>query len=191
MHDLGFVRANLGLVEEKLRARGADPAALLKNFSEFDVFRRQAITEVETLKGRRNKISEQVSVLKRAGGDASDLIEQTRALKQEIDELDVKSAGSELAMQTILTAIPNLPAEDVPPGKSEHDNVEVRRWGAQPEFEFAPKPHWELGEKLGVLDFARAAKISPLPPPASRLVTNNAATWPNTQRFAVAFSCRR
>jgi seryl-tRNA synthetase len=160
MHDLGFVRANLGLVEEKLRARGADPAALLKNFSEFDVFRRQAITEVETLKGRRNKISEQVSVLKRAGGDASDLIEQTRALKQEIDELDVKSAGSELAMQTILTAIPNLPAEDVPPGKSEHDNVEVRRWGAQPEFEFAPKPHWELGESLGVLDFERGAKLS-------------------------------
>jgi seryl-tRNA synthetase len=160
MHDLGFVRANLELVKEKLRARGADPEALLGNFAEIDARRRQAITQVETLKAERNKLSEEVGKKKRAGEDASELMDRMPQLKDQIERQENESAAAEIELRTILQSIPNLPGEGVPPGKSEDDNIEVRRWGTQPEFDFAPKPHWELGEALGVLDFERAAKLS-------------------------------
>jgi seryl-tRNA synthetase len=160
MHDLAFVRANLELAKEKLRARGADPAAQLGNFAELDANRRQAITQVETLKAERNKLSEEVGKRKRAGADASDLMERMPLLKEQIERQEDEAAAAEIELRGILQGIPNLPAEGVPAGKSEDDNVEIRRWGAKTEFDFAPKPHWELGEQLGVLDFERAAKLS-------------------------------
>jgi seryl-tRNA synthetase len=160
MHDLAFVRANLELVKEKLRARGADPATLLGNFAELDVRRRRAITEVETLKAERNKLSEEVGKRKRAGQDASELMERMPQLKDQVERQENETAAAEIEMRAILQSIPNLPGVDVPPGKSEEQNVEIRSWGKQPEFGFAPKPHWELGEALGVLDFERAAKLS-------------------------------
>jgi seryl-tRNA synthetase len=160
MHDLAFVRANLGLVEDKLRARGADPAALLENFAELDVRRRAAITEVESLKAERNKLSDEVGKRKRAGEDASELVARMPLLKDQIDRQEHESSAAEIEMRGILQSIPNLPADGVPAGKSEEDNVEVRRWGAKPEFGFGARPHWELGEALGVLDFERAAKLS-------------------------------
>ncbi|AXC10832.1 Seryl-tRNA synthetase [Acidisarcina polymorpha] len=160
MHDLGFVRANLELVEKKLLARGADPSALLGNFAELDTRRRKAITQVETLKAERNKLSEEVGRRKRAGEDATALVDQMPLLKDQIDRQEDESSAAEIELRTILQSIPNLPAGDVPPGKSEEDNVEIRQWGAKPEFDFHPKPHWELGESLGVLDFERGAKLS-------------------------------
>ena len=160
MHDLGFVRANLGLVEEKLRARGADPKALLGNFADLDARRRQAITEVETLKAERNKLREEVGKKKRSGEDASKMMERMPMLKDQIERQENEAAAFEIELRMILQSIPNLPHDSVPAGKSEHDNVEVRRRGVKPEFEFTPKPHWELGEDLGVLDFERAAKLS-------------------------------
>jgi seryl-tRNA synthetase len=160
MLDLNFVRANLELVEEKLRSRGQDPATLLGDFRELDKDRRRRITQAETLQAQRNKISQEVARARKAGEDASALIEETRQLKQQTEELEQSAAKAEEAMRALLIAIPNLPQDNVPVGKSEADNVEVLRWGKQPEFAFAPKPHWELGESLGILDFARAAKIS-------------------------------
>jgi len=160
MLDLNFVRANLELVEEKLRARGVDSAVLLGNFRELDVDRRARITQAEGLQAQRNKLSQEVARQRKAGEDATALMDQTRALKQETDELERSAAQAEEAMRTLLVAIPNLTQDSVPPGKSEAENVEVMRWGRQPEFDFAPKPHWELGESLGILDFERAAKIS-------------------------------
>jgi len=160
MLDLNFVRANLELVEEKLRTRGVDPAVLLGNFRELDVDRRARITQAEGLQAQRNKLSQEVARQRKAGEDATALMDQTRALKQETDELERSAAQAEEAMRTLLVAIPNLTQDSVPPGKSEAENVEVMRWGRQPEFDFAPKPHWELGESLGILDFERAAKIS-------------------------------
>jgi len=157
---LNFVRANLELVEEKLRARGVDSAVLLGNFRELDVDRRARITQAEGLQAQRNKLSQEVARQRKAGEDATALMDQTRALKQETDELERSAAQAEEAMRTLLVAIPNLTQDSVPPGKSEAENVEVMRWGRQPEFDFAPKPHWELGESLGILDFERAAKIS-------------------------------
>jgi seryl-tRNA synthetase len=160
MLDLSFVRANLELVEEKLRARGADPAALLGNFREIDVERRSRITQAESLLAQRNRLSQEVARLRKAGEDSTALTEQIRGLKQETEELEKKAAQADEAMRAVLVAIPNLTQDSVPPGKSESDNVELMRWGRQPEFDFAPKPHWELGESLGILDFERAAKIS-------------------------------
>lgn len=160
MLDLSFVRANLELVEAKLRDRGQDPAALLGDFHALDAERRGRITEAESLKAQRNKLSEEVARLKKSGQDASAIMEQTRALKAQMESLEAASAEAETRMQTILARIPNLPAADVPIGKSEQDNAEVKRWGHIPKFDFAPKPHWEIGEQLGILDLERAAKLS-------------------------------
>jgi seryl-tRNA synthetase len=157
MLDLNFVRDNLALVEEKLRLRGGD---VLADFGAKDSLRRQKITELEALKGRRNKLSEEIGRRKRAGEDAGELSEQTRALKVEIEALEGETAVADTELREILARVPNLPDASVPPGKSEHDNVEVKVWGTKPQFDFAPKPHWELGESLGILDLARAAKIS-------------------------------
>jgi seryl-tRNA synthetase len=163
MLDLQFVRANLGLVEEKLRARGMDPAAVLGNFRELDQDRRTRITQAESLQAQRNKLSQEVARSRKAGADPAEvtaLMDQTRALKQQTEELEQSAAQAEEKMRGLLAAIPNVTQDSVPPGKSEADNVEVSRWGQQPAFDFAPKPHWELGERLGILDLERAAKIS-------------------------------
>ncbi|WP_446745858.1 serine--tRNA ligase [Silvibacterium acidisoli] len=160
MLDLSFVRANLETVEAKLRDRGQDPAVLLGDFRTLDQTRRERITEVEQLKAQRNRLSEQVGQLKKSGQDASAVMEETRALKQKMDELEAAATESENELRAILTRIPNLPLEDVPVGKSELDNIEIKRWGDQPQFSFEPKPHWEIGEALGILDFERAAKLS-------------------------------
>jgi seryl-tRNA synthetase len=160
MLDLAFVRANLPLVEEKLRARGQDPAALLGDFLAIDARRRERITEAEQLKAQRNKLSEEVGKLKRSGQDATALMEETRTLKEKMESLDAAASEAEEQLRAILPRIPNLPHESVPVGKSEHDNVEIKRWGEQPKFDFQPKPHWEIGEALGILDLERAAKLS-------------------------------
>ena len=160
MHDLAFVRSNLELIEKKLRDRGADPAALLGNFRELDQRRRERITEAEQLKAQRNKLSEEVARLKRSGEDATAIADQTRALKSRMEELEAAAAQSEEEMRAILTSIPNICRDEVPIGRSEEQNVEVKRWGTIPQFSFQPKPHWELGEQLGILDLNRAAKIS-------------------------------
>jgi len=163
MLDLNFVRANLELVEEKLRARGMDPSAVLGDFRRLDQERRTRITQAETLQAQRNKLSQEVGRSRKAGADASQMaavMDQTRDLKQQAEESERSAAQAEEAMRKLLVAIPNLTQDSVPPGKSEAENVEVMRWGTPPAFDFAPKPHWELGESLGILDLERAAKIS-------------------------------
>jgi seryl-tRNA synthetase len=160
MLDLNFVRDNLALVEEKLRQRGMNPAEVLKNFRAIDAERRQAITETETLKARRNRASEEIAKLKKSGQDATAQIQETKDLREKIQAYEKKAADLDARLHEVLTAIPNFPHASVPVGTSAEDNVEVRRWGAPPQLDFKPKPHWELGEQLGVLDLERAAKLS-------------------------------
>ncbi len=160
MLDLGFVRGNLEKVEEKLRARGADPAALLGDFRALDQRRRDAITQAEQLKARRNELSQKVGALKKAGQDATAVMEETRALKDRLDEVDKSAAELDEQMRLSLARIPNLTRDEVPAGKSEAGNVTVTTWGDLPKFDFEPKPHWEIGEQLGILDLERAAKLS-------------------------------
>src|ERR1700743_1031510 len=160
MHDLQFVRATLALVEEKLRARGQAPAALLGNFAALDAERRELITEAETLKARRNALSEEVGRKKRAKEDATALMEETRQLKEKLEGLDASASATDEQLRGILANIPNLPHASVPVGTSQRDNVEQKQWGTKPPFDFTPRPHWELGEALGILDLERAAKLS-------------------------------
>ena len=160
MLDLNFVRDNLPLVEEKLRQRGLDPSAVLKDFRDVDTERRHAITEAETLKARRNKASEDIAKLKKTGQDATAAIAETKDLREQIQTREKTATDLDARLQEILAGIPNLPHASVPVGHSAEDNVEVRRWGQAPQFDFAPKPHWELGEQLGILDLERAVKLT-------------------------------
>jgi seryl-tRNA synthetase len=160
MLDLAYVRENLPQIEEMLRRRGMDPAHVLGGFRAVDERRRKLITESETLKAQRNRASEEIARLKKSGQNASVQVEQTKALREQGDALEKQAAEIDQELRTMLAGIPNMPHESVPVGKSADDNVEVRRWGTPPEFGFTPKPHWELGEELGVLDMERAAKLS-------------------------------
>lgn len=160
MLDLSFVRENLPLVEEKLRQRGMDPAAVLKDFREVDTQRRQAITEAETSKAHRNKASEEIAKLKKGGQDASAAMAQTKDLREKISALEKTATDLDARLRDILAGIPNLPHSSVPVGRSAEDNVEVRRWGTPPKFDFTPKPHWDLGAELGILDLERAVKLT-------------------------------
>ena len=174
MLDLNFVRENLPLVEEKLRQRGLDPAAVLKNFREVDSQRRQAITEADGMKARRNVLVEafqnlrqEEKQLKATGKDATanevaraeNLAEQA-LIKKSMPRVDAAVDDFNARLLEILAGIPNLPHESVPVGRSADDNVEVRRWGTPPKFDFTPKPHWDLGPELGILDLERAVKIT-------------------------------
>jgi len=160
MLDLNYVREHLPEVEEKLRQRGMNPEELLGGFRDLDTRRRQAITTYENLKAERNKKSEEVGRRKRAGEDVTALMEETKTLREEGERLEKVAAQLEEELRNAMSQIPNLPHASVPVGRSEHDNVEVRRWGNPPTFGFQPKPHWELGEQLGILDLERATKLS-------------------------------
>jgi seryl-tRNA synthetase len=163
MLDLGFVRANLELVEEKLRGRGGDPASLLKSFRNMDQSRRNAITVAEQTKAQLNRLSQQMGALKKSGQDDSALMGEIRDLKKKMEELNEYAAKAENALHDLLIRIPNLTRDEVPVGKSEADNVVVKTHladAAHRTWDFTPKPHWEIGESLGILDLERAAKLS-------------------------------
>jgi seryl-tRNA synthetase len=133
---------------------------LLGDFRSLDRKRRDAITQAETLKARRNELSQQVGALKKSGQDATALMDETRALKDKLDDLDKSAAALDDEMRLALAKIPNLTRDEVPTGASESDNVTVKTWGEKRSFDFEPKPHWELGTELGILDLERAAKLS-------------------------------
>ena len=170
MLDLAFVRNNLALVEEKLRLRGMDPAEVLGDFRSVDAERRSFITTLETAQKRRNELSPKIGVLKQAEKKGAlspdqqrELAELTEAVAREkavIEDYEQRVAEADDKFKAILKGVPNLPHVSVPVGKSADDNVEARRWGTPPKFDFTPKPHWELGEQLGILDLERGAKLS-------------------------------
>jgi seryl-tRNA synthetase len=168
MLDLAFVRGNLSVVEEKLRARNMDPAAVLGEFAAIDSRRRDAITQAESLKAQRNKLSADFGKLKREGADTSALSGQLAELKAQGEALEGAATAADEELRTLLQNIPNLPQDSVPAGSDERDNFVVKVWDKiERDREYTPeKPgfqalsHWELGERLGILDFERAAKIS-------------------------------
>jgi seryl-tRNA synthetase len=160
MLELSFVRDHLPEVEAMLSHRGMDPGVLLKDFRTVDAQRRQAINSAETLKAHRNRLSEEIGTRKKSGLDATDLMAETKDMRTQIQELEKAAEEYDARLSEVLVGIPNLPHSSVPVGKSAEDNVEVRRWGTPPAFDFTPKPHWELGEQLGILDLERAAKIT-------------------------------
>ena len=170
MLDLAFVREHLSVVEEKLRSRGANPEQLLGSFREIDTRRRALTHELETALARRNELSKKIGPLMGAEKKGSitpqqkteleSLSAEVLKLKEGIPALEEQAKAADKELYDILATIPNLPHDSVPVGRDETANVEVKRWGTQPEFDFTPKPHWELGEQLGILDLERASKIT-------------------------------
>jgi seryl-tRNA synthetase len=158
MYDFGFFRANLDSIAERLAARGfvLDSA----EYRQLDVERRQAITEAEQLQEQKNARSTEIGKLKREGVDTSEVQRQVRAMGERIAELGEKVKALDEKFRGMLAGIPNVPHESVPTGAGSDDNVEARRWGQPREFDFAPKPHWDLGPELHILDLERAAKIT-------------------------------
>jgi seryl-tRNA synthetase len=158
MLDPRWLRENFEEARKRLGARGA--SIDWERFRTLDQARRQVFTRLEKLKALRNEISKNVGRLKREGRDASSLVSQVNAISEEIRELDQKASERERDFHDFLLMVPNLPHESVPVGVNGEDNKELRVWGTKREFDFKPKPHWDLGEELGILDFARATNIS-------------------------------
>jgi seryl-tRNA synthetase len=158
MLEAKYIRDHLDEVREKLSLRGQ--AINLDQFVLIDGERRKAIQEWEGLRALQKKVSDEVSKRKRDGQDASDLIEEMKKVAQDLKGLDGIVEEREKALQDFLLLVPNLPHASVPVGKDSSDNVEVRRWGDIPKFDFEPKAHWDLGEELGILDFKNGAKIA-------------------------------
>jgi seryl-tRNA synthetase len=158
MLDLGFVRDNLELVKRKMQERGLPQ--MLDDFESLDRDRRAFLHEAESRKAHRNKVSDQIAALKKKKQDASALITEMKSLGAEILGFDEKAKACDEQLRETMRNIPNVPHESVPIGKSAVDNQEIRRWGEPRQFDFQPQAHWDLGPRLGILDFERAAKIS-------------------------------
>ncbi len=158
MLDLKFVRTNPEVVKEALKKRNSTLS--LDEFLRHEEERRKILFDVETLKAQRNNVSEEVGRRKKSGEDAEALILEMREVGQKIKALEDQLTDIEKKMETVLYEIPNIPHESVPVGKDEADNVQVRTWGTPRSFEFQPLPHYEIGEKLDILDFARAGKVT-------------------------------
>jgi seryl-tRNA synthetase len=163
MLELRFIRENISLVKEKCARRGMD-SSLLDQFAATDGQRLSLLGEVESLKNKRNTVSDQIAALKRDSPEKKDeaetLISEMRETGSRIKDLDSRLSKVEMELEQIVMAIPNLCHDSVPAGQSDEDNVEIKKWGERPVFEFTPKPHWELGENLDILDFETAAKLS-------------------------------
>lgn len=160
MVDLDLIRRNPELVKERLATRGEEYASLVDKVLELDAERRSILRELERLRAERNIESKKIGALKKEGKDASFLEEEVRRIKKHIESYEKKLSIVENQLRDTMLRIPNLPHKSVPIGKDEEENVEVRRWGSPKEFSFKPLPHWEIGERLGIFDFERAAKIS-------------------------------
>jgi len=158
MLDLNFVREHLELVERKTTERGMKVD--FHSFRTLDEQRRRAITEAEKLKALRNKANEEIGALRARGEDASAKIAQMKEVSERIKKFDEVIHAYDDSLREFLMSVPNVAHESVPAGSRPEQNVEVRRWGAPPKFDFPPKPHWEVAERLGILDLPRAAKIA-------------------------------
>jgi len=158
MLEAKYIREHLDEVRERLALRGQ--AVNLDQFILVDGERRKTIQEWERLRALQKKVSDEVSKKKREGQDASALIEEMKNVARDLKALDGVVEEKEKVLQDFLLTIPNLPHASVPAGKDPSDNVEVKRWGEIPKFDFKPKPHWDLGEELGILDFKNGAKIT-------------------------------
>ena len=158
MHDLSFFRTNLDSIAERLATRGFE--LNVAEFRALDSQRRAAVTEAEQLKAQRNSESAEIGKLRGQGVDVAERQQKVRAMGDRIAALDEKVKTLDESFRDLLAGIPNIPHASVPIGKTEHDNVEVRRWGQPRQFDFEPKAHWDLGPELGILDLERAAKIT-------------------------------
>ncbi|WP_369018745.1 serine--tRNA ligase [Thermatribacter velox] len=159
MLDWKWAREHPEVVEESLRKRGMEPE-LFRELVGIDERRRSLQQEVDALRAERNRLSKQIGQYKREGHDPSQLLAEVQEISEKVKELETLLKEVEEEWKAKLLLLPNLPHESVPVGRDEADNQEVKRWGEIPAFTFQPRPHWEIGEGLGIIDFERAAKIA-------------------------------
>ena len=158
MHDLGYFRTNFDAIAARLATRSNPPS--LDTFRELDAPRRARIRELEEMKETRNSKSQKIAALRKQGADTSEEQKIVREIGDQIAKHEEQVRALDKEFQDLLAGIPNLPHESVPLGRGAEDNVEVRRCGEPRKFDFTPKPHWELGAELGILDLERAAKVT-------------------------------
>jgi seryl-tRNA synthetase len=158
MHDLSYFREHLGLFAEMAKRRNI--TLDLDGFRELDKVRREQITANEQRKAMRNKASDEIARLKKEKQNADTLIAEMKQVSEQIKKTDERIAELDARQRELLLNIPNIPDSSVPAGASAEDNLEVRRWGVPPVFDFQPKPHWEVGERAGILDLPAATKIT-------------------------------
>ncbi|MGI6072912.1 MAG: serine--tRNA ligase [Lachnospiraceae bacterium] len=158
MIDIKLLRNSFEEVKQALSSRNEEFD--LEQFKELDETRRRILSEVEGLKAEQNKATKQIPMMKKEGRDVAPLMAEMKELSAKIKELDGQASAAEQALNEYMLTIPNIPNPTVPLGKTDEDNVEIRKWGEPTKFDFEPKPHWELGEELGILDPETAAKIS-------------------------------
>lgn len=158
MLDAKFIRENVDLVKEAVKNK--NEKADIDEFLSLDDRRKEITTESQALKEKRNKVSDEIAKIKKSGGDASSTISEMREVSKKISDMDEELRAVEQRQRDVLLWIPNIPHESVPVGPDESFNVDVRSWGEKPSFDFAPAPHWELGEKLRLFDLAAASKIA-------------------------------
>src|SRR5271163_2511601 len=158
MHDLGYFREHLNEFAEMAKKRNT--TLDLDGFQALDKERRELITENEQRKAQRNKASDEIARLKKEKQSADAILAEMKQVSERIKQTDERVAELDAKQRDLLLTLPNIPHSSVPVGKGAEDNVEVRRWGAPPKFEFQPKPHWEVGERAGILDLQAAAQIT-------------------------------
>jgi seryl-tRNA synthetase len=158
MLELKYTREHLGEVKEKIGRRGQ--TVDWERFAKLDAERREILQESEALRARRNQVSDVIAEKKKKKLEANEEITRMKEVSNRIKELETGLAEKEEALQGIMLTIPNIPHESVVVGQGEQDNPEIRKWGKIPEFSFQPKPHWDIGEALDILDFDRGAKIT-------------------------------
>jgi seryl-tRNA synthetase len=159
MLDLKFVRENYEEIQKKLNKRGEDLSDFGK-LPELDAKRRELILETETLKAKRNEVSQEIAQKKRNKEDADGLINEMKDVSDKVKQLDEELRTVETELEKLMLSIPNIPHDSVPIGEDEDDNVEIRKWGEVPAFSFEAKPHWDIATDLDILDFERAAKVT-------------------------------
>ncbi len=158
MLDLKFVRSNLNLITDMLKDRGYDLD--LSRFQSLDEKRRSILASLEELRYRRNKVSDQIAAMKKRGEDTSSLISEMKAVSKEIKETEAKLPEIVDQLNKLLMLVPNIPHKSVVVGKNADENPVIRRWGKIRDFDYDPLPHWDIGERLNIFDFSRAAKIA-------------------------------
>lgn len=160
MLDIRRIRENPEAVKAAMKSRNKDMDALIDSVLEIDRRRRELTVKIDTIRSEQNAASKEIPRIKKEGGDVSAIMERMNALKEQAKEIDAELSELEDKQRAVLLEIPNVPHESVPKGASDEDNVEIRRWGEPRKFDFEPKPHWELGESLDILDPETAAKVT-------------------------------
>lgn len=161
MLDIKRIRTNPEEVKKAMVGRSADfNVSLIDEIISLDEKRREVLVEVEALKGKRNQVSSEIPKLKKAGQDVQPIMAEMKEIGEDIKAMDVQVSEIDEKIKNIILSIPNIPNENVPEGKSDADNLEVRKWGDPTKFSFEAKAHWDLGSDLNILDFERAGKIT-------------------------------